>query len=111
MIRQTWLLLGLVGVGAIATFLISPANACTPHPDNPHGCDRINQRIRFPVGPTGGGTGDDPWPSNCPQCGQINFHAKDPVILPESGFQPQGGFGARMLNPQPLPPKAVQIQY
>jgi hypothetical protein len=111
MIRQTWLLLGLVGVGAITPFLISPANACTPHPDNPHGCDRINQRIRFPVVPGGGGGDGDPWPPNCPQCGRIKFDPKDPVILPGGGFPSQGGFGAQMLNPQPLPPKAVQIQY
>ena len=111
MLRQTWLLLGLVSLGAIAPFFTSPANACTPSPDNPHGCDRINQRLRFPVGPTGGGSGDDPWPSDCPQCGKIKFNPRDPVILPSGGIPSQGGFGAQMLNPQPLPPKAIQIHY
>jgi hypothetical protein len=111
MIRQTWLLLGLVSVGAIAPFLISPANACTPSPDNPHGCAQINNRLRVPIVKGGGGGDGDPWPPNCPQCGQVDFHSKDPVILPDRGFQPQGDFGTRMLNPQPLPPKAAQIQY
>jgi hypothetical protein len=49
MLCQTWLLLGLVSVGAIAPFLISPAHACTPHPDNPQGCDQINTRLRSPL--------------------------------------------------------------
>jgi hypothetical protein len=110
MLRQTWLLLGLVSVGAIAPFLISPAHACTPHPDNPQGCDRINTRLRFPVVPGGGGDGD-PWPPNCPQCGRIKFDPKEQVTLPVGGYQQYGNFGTQMLNPQPLPPKAVQIQY
>ncbi len=110
MIRQTWLLLGLVSVGAIAPFLISPANACTPSPDNPSGCDRINQRLRFPI-VKGGGGGDDPWPPNCPQCGQVKFDPKQEVVLPANGLQQQGRFGTQLLNPQPLPPKAGQILY
>jgi hypothetical protein len=109
MIRQTWLLLGLVSIGAIAPFLSSPANACKPSPNNPQACDQINQRIKIPVF-TGGGDGD-PWPPNCPQCGPVKFDPKEPLILPGKTFQPKGNFGSQMLNPQPLPPKAVQIQY
>lgn len=107
MIRQTWLLLGLASVGAIAPFLISPAHACTPHPDNPNGCDRINHRFNVPV-VKGGGDGD-PWPPNCPQCGQIKFVPGEELVFPAGQLQRQGNFGAQMLNPQPLPPKAVQI--
>jgi hypothetical protein len=109
MIRQTWLLLGLVSLGAIAPFALaftgSPANACTPNPNFPHGCDRYNTpRLNVPV-VKGGGDGD-PWPPNCPQCG-IRFDPKQEVSLPASDLQYRGSFG--YLNPQPLPPKAGQI--
>ncbi|WP_404788781.1 hypothetical protein [Altericista sp. CCNU0014] len=108
MIRRTWLVLGLVGAGAIAPFLISPAHACTPHPDNPSGCDRINRRYNIPA--VGSGGWDDPWPPNCPQCGKLKLNRED-LILPADRFRPQGNFGQQMLNPQPLPPKAVQTPY
>jgi hypothetical protein len=45
-IRQTWLLLGLVGVGAIAPFLISPANACTPR----FVTQRLTQKLTYCIG-------------------------------------------------------------
>jgi hypothetical protein len=107
MIRRTWLLLGLVSVGAIAPFLIAPAHACTPHPDNPSGCDRINYRFNVPV-VKGGGDGD-PWPPNCPQCRQVIFDHREELVLPAGQIPRQGNFGSQMLNPQPLPPKAGQI--
>lgn len=40
-------LLGLCGFGLLSVSMVAPASACTPHPDNPSGCDVFNPgRIR-----------------------------------------------------------------
>jgi hypothetical protein len=101
MIRQTWLLVGLVSLGAFAPFAIAftmaPANACTPNPNFPHGCDRLI--YKEPILKPGGG--------GCPQCGPKVLEHREILVLPAYDFQPKGGLGS--LNPQPLPPKAGQM--
>jgi hypothetical protein len=101
MIRQTWLLLGLVSLGAIAPFTLaftsSPANACSPNPNFPHLCDRLIYKEPI-LRPGGGG---------CPQCGPKYLEHREILVLPAGGLQPQSGLGS--LNPQPLPPKAGQM--
>lgn len=57
-------LVSLLGLSTLSVIATAPAQACTPAPDNPNGCDGINgtprvdrrvselrQKVRFPVGP------------------------------------------------------------
>jgi hypothetical protein len=110
MSRQSWVLVGLFSLSVIASLAAAPASACTPAPDNPHGCDRIYNWPQVQV-PQGGG-GDDPWPPNCPQCGKAVYdpRPKEELVLPSENFQTQFG-SEQMLNPQPLPPKASILQF
>ncbi|HEY9824400.1 MAG TPA: hypothetical protein V6D19_03065 [Stenomitos sp.] len=115
MSRQPWLLIGLFSFGLLSSLAMatvsSPAHACTPSPDNPYGCDRINSRLNFPVVGNGGwgGGGDDPWPPNCIVCGKVQLHPQDESIQPVNGLDRKFDVGTfKSLNPQPLPPKAEQ---
>jgi hypothetical protein len=111
MSRQSWILAGLFSLSAFASLAAAPANACTPAPDNPHGCDRINNWPLVRVPQTGGG--DDPWPPNCPQCGKSIYDPRAPIeklVPPNKNLQTQFG-SEQMLNPQPLPPKANLLRF
>lgn len=103
----TLVLLTMVSFGIVAIASDAPAAACTPHPDNPDGCNnwpprRINLedlKIKKPI----------PWPGpvclSCPS----NILSQDQLILKESIVTPSSldsesiqSFDRSMINRERL---------
>ena len=102
-------LVSLLGLSTLSVVATAPAQACTPAPDNPSGCDGINgtprfdprvselrQKVRVPVGPT------------CLSCPPHTLKAKEqikpiqPELQQESTLIKQDRFGQRFEQPQSL---------